>query len=116
VKPSTNPIVDQDGRIIAEGNSVYYLAHTLENGDEWCQLRSNALWHICDAAERRSIRDCDPKDGLVVRADRHEAIFYYKAGEGLQEGWKEDDPAKVARRQAAYESGERIVRYSGATS
>lgn len=115
-KPTTKPQVDADGRIWADKGPNHYLLHILENGDEWLQLETNAAWQVNKTAERRSLSDLDPEDGLVVRADTHEAIYYYKAGEGFQEGWAENDPEKAARRKKAYEKGERIFSHHAPSS
>lgn len=110
MKPRTKPITDEDGRVYADEGPSYYLIHILENGDEWRQLTSNASWHINDAAERRSLSDYKPEDGYVVRADTHEAVYYYKAKEGYQEGWVENNPKQVQRRKEAYEKGESVIK------
>lgn len=110
-RPPTEPQVDADGRIWADEGPSHYILHPLPDGSEWRQFESNAAWQVNETAERRSLRDLDPRDGLVVRSDTHEAIHYYKAGEGYQEGWVENDPEKAARRKAAYEQGEATIHH-----
>jgi 23S rRNA C2498 (ribose-2'-O)-methylase RlmM len=107
-EPKTSPDKREDGQIFSDGG-VYYLVHLREDGLEWRQLTSNALWHICDAAKRRSTREWHPEDGWVIDGKTHKAIYYYKAGEGYQKGWREDDTNKARKRKEAYKNGKNTI-------
>lgn len=109
-KSLSEPNPDKDGRIWADEGPSHYIVAELPDGSERFSIESNALFMIHSLAEDFSVGTPGfTKTVRIVRSDTHEAIFRYREGRGLQEGWKEKDPKRAERRRLARERKEKFV-------
>lgn len=89
--------VDKEGFLIADEGTHHYLLALHEEAELITISNMVSFLHQLASSFSRG----DGEDCLIVRADTHEVVAYYKACSGLQEDWKEEDleaPQKRAKK------------------
>lgn len=105
--PLTTTPTDKDGFILPSDETPVYLVIETEDGDELFAMSTNipSMAHL--SAQCTSLGESDLfaastnpelESCRIINGDTHKALCRYKAGEGLQEDWKENDPERVQLR------------------
>jgi hypothetical protein len=119
--PLTKPPTDADGNLLPEDGPPVYIVIEGENGDETFVMSTNIRSTAHLSAQGTSLGESDlfaaRKDPIlescrIVDGNTHKALYRYKAGEGLQEGWEETDP-DLARCRAEHISSETYFPFPG---
>lgn len=119
--PLTKPRTDENGNLLPEDGPPVYLVIEKKNGDETFVMSTNirSMAHL--SAQETSLGESDIfaarknpvlQNCRIVNGNTHKALYRYKAGEGLQEGWEETD-SELAHCRAEYISSETYLPFPG---
>lgn len=119
--PLTKAPIDKDGFLLPSDQPPVYLVTETEDGDELFIMSTNipSMAHL--SAQEESLGESDffaasknpvLRSCRIVNGNTHRTLYRYKAGEGLQEDWEENNPER-ARRRSEHISSKDYVPFPG---